>query len=146
MGGHVRVASSRRLTHAEARTYVLRAVDEQRVLCRRVEWAGSFGARLAGLMGRSDLPSGEGLFLPGTNSIHMLFMRFSIDALFLSAPAVDGTRKVVAVRQELRPWRGVVWYVRGARGVVELPSGEAKRMRVQPGDVVRLDEAPGEAT
>lgn len=90
-------------------------------------------------MGRRDLPAGEGLYLPGTSSIHMFFMRFPIDCLFLSRPAEDGSRRVVALRHSLPPWRGVVWYVRGAEGVVELPAGTLAAHGVEVCDTVRLD-------
>ena len=34
-------------------------------------------------MGRPVLPPGHGLWIPSTNGIHMFFMRFAIDAVFL---------------------------------------------------------------
>ena len=68
-----------------------------------VESADSFLARLVGLIGRPGLPSGGGLWLPGANGIHMLAMRFAIDAVFLGRPEADGSRTVVAVRRRLRP-------------------------------------------
>jgi uncharacterized membrane protein (UPF0127 family) len=110
-------------------------------LASRVEIADSFGARFRGLMGRSPLPSGEGLWLTGTSNIHMLFMRFPIDAVFLSRPAADGTRRVVAVHEHLRAWTGVVWYARGADSCLELPAGAAEASRTRPGDLVELDPA-----
>ena len=88
---------------------------------------------MRGLIGRDGLPAGDGLLLE-TNSIHMLFMRFPIDALFLAAPEVDGTRRVVAVRPDLPAWRGVVWYVRGAKAVIELPAGTLAQHDVRAGD------------
>ena len=105
----------------------------------RVAVAGSFMARFRGLMGRAALGPDEGLFLPGTNSIHMLFMRFPIDCLFLGAPRPDGTREIVGTRERLAPWRGVVWWVRGARGAVEVPAGSLAVAGLQPGDYVRLE-------
>jgi uncharacterized membrane protein (UPF0127 family) len=104
----------------------------------RIEVASSFLARGRGLMGRGSLPDGEGLYLPGTNSIHMLFMRFPIDCLFLGAPRPDGSREVVDVREHLAPWRGVVWWARGAKGAVELPQGAVARAGFAVGDRVRL--------
>ena len=92
-------------------------------------------------MGRSPLATGEGLYLPGTNSIHMLFMRFPIDCMFVGAPRADGSREVVAVRERLAPWRGVVWWVRRARGAVEMPAGTLATAGVRRGDYVRLDPA-----
>jgi uncharacterized membrane protein (UPF0127 family) len=107
-----------------------------------VSVASSMWGRFRGLMGRSSLDQGEGLFMPGTNSIHMLFMRFPIDCVFMGAPRPDGSRKVVGVRENLAPWRGVVWWVRGARGgVVEMPAGTLATVGVKPGDYVRLEPA-----
>jgi uncharacterized membrane protein (UPF0127 family) len=92
-------------------------------------------------MGRDALGSGEGLYLSGTNGVHMLFMRFPIDCLFLGRPAEDGSQAVIAMRHSLPPWRGVVWYVRGARDVVELPAGTLSDAGLVIGDSVRLQRA-----
>jgi uncharacterized membrane protein (UPF0127 family) len=105
----------------------------------RVDVADSWFARLRGLIGRSDLPIDGGLYLPGTNSIHMLFMRFPIDCVFLGAPRADGTQEVVAVKENLRPWTGVVWWVRGARGAVEVAAGAASAAGLAAGDYIRLE-------
>ena len=80
-----------------------------------------------------------GLWLTGTSNIHMFFMRFPIDAVFLGRPAADGTRRVVAVHANLRPWTGIVWYARGADGCLELPAGTAEATGTRPGDVVMLE-------
>jgi uncharacterized protein len=117
----------------------LRGIEDGRVIARRVQRASSFGGRLRGLMGRRDLARDEALYLPGTNGVHMLFMRFPIDCVFLSRPDRDGSQRVVGVRSNLRPWTGVVWYVPGAAGVVEMPAGTVAACGVQVGDVVRLD-------
>ena len=99
--------------------------------------ARSWFARLRGLIGRSELPDATGLYLPGTNSIHMLFMRFAIDCIFVG-PAEGEERRVVAVRPNLRPWTGVVWWVRGARGALEVPAGSAAGAGVKVGDILRF--------
>ena len=103
--------------------------------------ASSFWARFRGLMGRASLAPHDGLWLPDTSSIHMMFMRFPIDCVFLSKPEGDGSRRVVALREALPAWRGVVWWARGADGVVELPVGALSTSRTQVGDVVRLRPA-----
>ena len=60
----------------------------------------------------------------------MLFMRFSIDAVFL-----DRSGKVVRAAADLRPW--VPWIAaRGAVEVVELAAGEIARSGTQAGDEV----------
>ena len=69
------------------------------MLAERLETAASLWGKFMGLMGRSALPSGDGLWLPASNGIHMMFMRFPIDVVFLGRPAADGgLRRVVAVR------------------------------------------------
>jgi uncharacterized protein len=108
-------------------------------LAGRVELADSFGERFRGLMGRPALEPGSGLWLTGTSNIHMFFMRFPIDAIFLDRPAANGTRRVVAVHANLRPWTGIVWYARGADGCLELPAGTAEATGTRPGDVVMLE-------
>ena len=100
-----------------------------------LEIADSWTKRLVGLIGRQSLAAGTGLYFPGTNSIHMLFMRFPIDCVFVR-PA-DGARdafEVVSVRPDLAPWTGVVWFVRRARATIELSAGDAARAGIKVGD------------
>lgn len=95
--------------------------------------AETFGARLFGLIPRTCLGQEEGLWLEPCAMIHMCFMRFAIDAVF-----VDRENRVVRVIENLRPWRFSPW-VPGARGVLELPSGRCAG-RVEEGD--ELEFAP----
>jgi uncharacterized protein len=105
-------------------------VDEQgRVVCARCERADSMLARMRGLLGRSGLEPGEGLLIPKTSSIHMFFMRFPIDAVFLDKDL--RVRKVVA---DLKPWR--VAFGRGAKSCLELPAGEAVRAGIAEGSLL----------
>jgi uncharacterized membrane protein (UPF0127 family) len=106
-------------------------------LAGELEIAGSLWSRFMGLMGRPSLPSGHGLWLTG-NGIHMMFMRFPIDAVFLGRAGADGSRRVISVHRALRPWVGIVPLVRGAEGVLELPVGAIDTTRTERGDVVRL--------
>ena len=108
------------------------------VVASHVGMATSFWGRFRGLMGRASLAAGEGLYLPSA-SIHMLFMRFPIDALFLAKADAQGLRTVVALHHRLPPWRGLVLPVRGASGVVELPAGTLKAAGLERGDRVRWD-------
>jgi uncharacterized membrane protein (UPF0127 family) len=109
------------------------------VLAADLESADSLWAKFMGLMGRSGLAAGAGLWLPESNGIHMMFMRFPIDALFLGRPVTDGSRTVIAVRENLPTWRGLVPLVRGAHGVLELPVGTIMATRTIVGDTVSFD-------
>ncbi len=116
------------------------ALNETRgtVLARRVEIAGSLWARFMGLMGRRALADGDGLYLDG-NGIHMFFMRFPIDAVFVGRPTATGERPVVSVHRRLRPWLGIVPLIRGAAGVLELPAGTIDATATARGDTIRID-------
>jgi uncharacterized protein len=120
-----------------------RNLDRGTVVAAPLESADSLWARFMGLMGRTSLPEGAGLWLPGANGIHMMFMRFAIDCVFVGRPAGDdGARRVVAVRRALPAWRGVVWFVRGANGTLELPVGTIDRTATEVGDRIVLEESP----
>ena len=120
----------------------LRRTRDDAVVCDRLSLGTSFVQQFLGLMGRASMADGEGLYLPAS-SIHMMFMRFPIDALFVAREAPDGSRRVVGMRERLPPWRGIVMPVRGAQGVVELPAGTLGRLGVQLGDEVVFE--PGRA-
>jgi uncharacterized membrane protein (UPF0127 family) len=91
-------------------------------------------SRMRGLLGRRSLPRGEGILLQPASSVHMFFMAFAIDVVWL-----DRDLQVVGVTPDLRPWR--VAGRRGARSALELPAGECERRGVGVGDRLRL-EAP----
>jgi hypothetical protein len=125
------------------RRLVARNVSRGTLLAERLEDGASFWAKFKGLMGRSALPPGDGLWLPGENGIHMLFMRFPIDVVFVSRPkeGVSRSRRVVAARRSVPPWRGVVWRVGGAKGILELPVGTIEATGTTVGDEIAIDLA-----
>ncbi|MGI8927510.1 MAG: DUF192 domain-containing protein [Tepidiformaceae bacterium] len=90
------------------------------ILATDAEWATSLWARFRGLMLRAPLAPGGGIIIRPCGSIHMMFMRFAIDAVFF-----DRDGQVTKVARGLRPWTGASGGGRGARGVVELPRGPA---------------------
>jgi uncharacterized membrane protein (UPF0127 family) len=113
-------------------------------LAARLEVADGLWRRFMGLMGRPSLMAGEGLWLTGTNGIHMMFMRFPIDAVFVGRPDPDRghARPVLSIHPGLRAWTGMVPLVRGAHGVLELPIGTIEQSRTEVGDLITLDPAP----
>jgi uncharacterized protein len=109
------------------------------VLAERVAVNASLWGKFWGLMGRRSLPLGDALWLPHENGIHMFFMRFPIDAIFVGRPAADGTHAVLSLHQSLKPWTGIVPLIRGADGVLELPAGTIDASRTELGDAIRID-------
>ena len=116
-----------------------RNVTRETVIAQRVEVAGGVIGKLMGLMFRATLPAGDGLWLPDSNGIHMMFMRFPIDAIFLGRPGPDGLRPVVSVHRALPAWTGIVPLVRAGHGVLELPVGTIDASGTKVGDRVVLD-------
>ncbi len=83
----------------------------------RCRIADTFWDRFRGLIGSDPPPRGEGLLIRPCNSIHMFFMRFAIDVIFL-----DGELNVVKLIRDLSPGR-IVNAVPGATQVVEVTAG-----------------------
>jgi uncharacterized protein len=108
--------------------------EDGTVVCARCAVAATSLRRMKGLLGRKELPPGEGILLRPASSIHMLFMRFPIDAVFLDRELV--VRKVVP---GLKPWR--LASARGSKSVVELAAGEAERHGIAAGQRLTLEEA-----
>jgi len=122
-----------------APSLLARNVTRGTVLASQLESAGGLWGKFMGLMGRPSLPSGCGLWLPDSNGIHMMFMRFPIDAVFVSRPDPSGLRRVVSVHRSLPAWRGIVPLVRGAHGVLELPVGTIDASATAVGDEVAFE-------
>ncbi len=100
----------------------------------RIRVASSAIDRSVGLLRTAEVKSGEGLWIERSPSIHMFFMRYAIDAVFVGE---DG--RVTKVVPNLKPWR-VVWWARGARDCLELRAGAAAESGTQAGDELRLVE------
>ena len=101
--------------------------QEGQVVCERCEVADGVFTRVRGLLGRKGLPSGHGLLIKPTWSVHTWFMRFPIDVVFL-----DRELRVLKVRKHMGPWRTATRF--RAKLVLELAAGECDRLRLEVGD------------
>lgn len=106
-------------------------VESGNVVADRAARATSHWQRFRGLMLRSGLQPGEALVIEPCGSIHMMFMRFRIDAVFY-----DKDGRVTKVARGVRPWIGLAFGGRGAKGVIEMRPGDA--IGLQPGDELRM--------
>ena len=98
------------------------------ILCYRGELANRFASRLIGLLGRRCFGATDGLLIQPSSSVHTMGMKFSIDVV-----ALDGERRVVALRPRLKPQR-LALLRHGAREVLELPSGRIAQFALALGD------------
>ena len=110
-----------------------RAVHERsgRVLAEQLEMPGTMFGRGLGLMFRKTLPAGRGMWLIPCNGIHMMFMNFPIDAVFL-----DRSERVKKVYPRLPAWWGIVLLEWGAHSVLELPPGSTAGIDLVRGDQI----------
>jgi uncharacterized membrane protein (UPF0127 family) len=114
--------------------------SDGRVVCERCGVADSFASRLRGLLGRRELPRGEGLLISPSASVHTFFMRFVVDVVFL-----DRSLRVVGVSRDIRPWK--LTGRRGARHALELPAGESEERGIRIGEQLTLapaGDSPGD--
>ncbi len=102
------------------------------VIATDVEWAMSPQERMRGLLDRNKLDPGAALVISPCNSVHMFFMKFAIDVLFLNSEGV-----VVRAIEDLRPWRLTRVYFT-AKHTVELPLGAIALSQTRKGDKLNL--------
>jgi len=119
-----------------AMTLVLVNQRTDEALADRVEVAVTRRDRRKGLLGRSGLEPASALIIAPCFSIHTMFMRFDIDAVF-----VDEDGRVVKVVRDMTPWRIAVDPT--AHAVVELPAGSLRDRQVNVGDRLYLLEPGG---
>jgi len=119
---------------------MLRALNQSRgtVLCARLENAGGVAGQSKGLLGRDGLEPGAGMLFENSRFtpmmwMHMFFMRFAIDIVFLGRG-----NKVISISRQIRPWR-VSAMVFGARRALELEAGAAERSSTQVGDQITFE-------
>lgn len=96
----------------------------------KIEKADTFLKRLIGLIGRKNMTKGQGFLIAPCNSIHMLFMNFAIDAVF-----IDKNRRIKKIFRNLKPWRGFAVCL-DAWAVLELNAGEASRLNLTVGQIL----------
>ncbi len=92
--------------------------------------AGTFWSRFAGLMGRRE--GDWGLWISPCDAIHMMFMRFALDVVFL-----DRRGTIVSIRTGVKPW-GMAFGGKGAHSVIELPASRNLTRGLTPGMRVPL--------
>jgi uncharacterized membrane protein (UPF0127 family) len=104
------------------------------VVAGSVAEAHGLWSRTRGLMFQRRLAPGTAIDIRPCSSIHMVFMRFPIDAVFY-----DRDYRVTRVARSVRPWLGIAFGGRGTWGVIELAEGAANP--VKAGDALVFQPA-----
>jgi len=84
--------------------------------------------RMKGLLGSKELASGSALVITSCRSVHMLFMRYAIDVIFL-----DGDNRVVGLCPNLAPFAFSPIFWKSACAI-ELPAGTIQQTGAELGD------------
>lgn len=111
---------------------IVRGADG-RVLAQRCCRGEDYWMRLRGLMFRPSFGDWDGLWLDRNNAIHMWFVRFAIDLVWL-----DRDLRVVGLRPGLAPWK-IAWQ-RGAQSCIEFPVGVIASSNIAIGDQLTFED------
>ena len=103
-----------------------------RELADRADIADSSKKRRTGLLKRTGLEPGEGLWISPCESVHTFFMKFPIDLVYL-----DKKRRVRKVRHAVKPWRLSMCLT--AHSIMEFPAGTVQNTGTRPGDEILIE-------
>ncbi|NCB40513.1 MAG: DUF192 domain-containing protein [Erysipelotrichia bacterium] len=108
---------------------------DQMTVGNKIKVATTFWQRFRGMMLTTEPTEGEGLLLSPCNSIHMMFMLYPIDAIFL-----DADNNIKAIYEHLSPWIGFSRWHTDVSSVLELKSGTIKKSGVRLNDTLRMEQ------
>jgi uncharacterized membrane protein (UPF0127 family) len=121
------------------RRLVARNTSLNTLLADRVGVAASRAERAVGLLSRTGLERGEGLWIVPSRGVHTCGMRFTIDVL-----ALDEAGTVIDCVSNLKPWR-LRLPRKGTAGVLELPAGTVAASGTALGHHILLELAEARA-
>lgn len=88
----------------------------------KLEVMDTFWKRFMGLMGRPEMPIGDAALFRKCSSIHMFFMKISLDVIWYGAAEPDGHAPVLAVSRAVKPWQ-LSFGPKHAQGCLEVAAG-----------------------
>jgi len=104
------------------------------IIVNKVRVADTFYSRLVGLLNKKSLSSEEALLITHCQSIHMFFMKFSIDVIFVNKKNI-----VVGLVKNIKPFAlsriffKASYAIEGAVGMID-------KGKVEKGDVLILQQ------
>jgi uncharacterized protein len=118
-------------TATQPQAMLVRNLTRNSVLAESADVADTSAKRQKGLLGRSSLSPGQGLWIIPCEAVHTCGMRFPIDVLYL-----DRKKRVRKLRRAMVPWRFSLCLL--AHSVLELPAGVIEQTGTEPGDQLNL--------
>ena len=114
---------------------VARNLDTGSIVADRVDVADTRATRAVGLLSRTGLEPGEGLWIVPSRGVHTCWMRFPIDVI-----ALDESGVIIDRVAHLKPWR-IRLPRRGTAGVLELRAGTLDQSGTRIGHRIELAQA-----
>jgi len=111
--------------------FQIRNVTRDSLLGDSIDIADTRQTRKTGLLKHTSLQRGQGLWIVPCEAIHMFFMKFAIDVVF-----IDRKHRVRKVVRALRPWKMSMCLT--AHSVIELPVGAIDESQTEKGDQLEL--------
>ncbi|TYQ17662.1 UNVERIFIED_CONTAM: hypothetical protein Cloal_0020 [Acetivibrio alkalicellulosi] len=109
---------------------IVKNISKNTILASNCKVANTFFKRFLGLMFKKYLPLGQGLLITPCNSIHMFFMKFPLDIVF-----IDKGQTVVYTIENITPWK-CSKIIKTSYSVLELPVGTIKNTQTTVGDKI----------
>ena len=106
---------------------------KNKIVVERVIIADSFLSRMIGLLNHKTLSPTEALMITRCQSIHMFFMRFPIDAIF-----VGKNNRVVGLVYNIKPFQLSPIFLK-AIFVIEVAAGVILKSKTAIGDTLALE-------
>jgi uncharacterized membrane protein (UPF0127 family) len=106
-------------------------ITRQTVLATNLEVANDGPTRNKGLLGRTGLAEGEGLWIIPCEAVHTIGMKFPIDLIYL-----DRKQSVRKMKSNVPAWRFSVCFT--AHSILELPVGTISATKTTKADVVEF--------
>lgn len=111
--------------------FLIRNVTRNTALGDAILRADTSATRRTGLLKHTSLEPGHGLWIVPCQGIHMFFMKFALDLVY-----VGRDKHVKKVVRAIQPWR--ISLCLTAHSVLELPVGTIDRTGIVPGDVLEV--------
>lgn len=108
-------------------------ITKKNIIAQEARIADTFMSRLVGLLNRDLIASQEALVITQCNSIHMFFMKFAIDAVF-----VDRNDVVVGLVKNIKPFQLSRIFFKSSY-VIELAPGIIESKNISVGDHLSID-------
>ncbi|MBT3392940.1 MAG: DUF192 domain-containing protein [Elusimicrobiaceae bacterium] len=101
------------------------------LVSENIKIAQTYFSRMKGLLRKTSLPQGEGLYITKCKQVHTFFMKFAIDVVF-----IDEKGKVLKIVYNMKPWR-ISPFIFSAFATYEFNAGFVKG-KISEGDILEI--------